>query len=544
MRGFDARAASGADVQVLIAGAGPVGLALCVELGLRGITCRAVERSNQLGLSPRAKTTNVRTREHLRRWGIADALRDASPIPPDYPPTVVFATRMNGPILSRFENAFNGSRVRNDLYSEEAQWVPQYTLEQVLRTRADTLPGVEISFGTSLDGFEQDADGVTATLTHRGDGRVETVRADYLIGADGARSVVRNGIGVSMLGNPAIAKNYSVIFRSRDLTARTIHGPALMYWLVNGDMPAVVGPMDDRDLFYLMATRVADTLDPETVDPVDLIRRSTGLPDLHVEIMRTDPWTAFSLVADRYAAGRVILAGDACHLHPPFGGFGMNMGVGDAVDLGWKLAACLQGWGGPGLLATYEIERRPVHERTIREASINYATVGNQLVRPRLEEAGAAGDSVRTEVGAIIQATKAREFYTLGLVLGARYEGSAIVVADGSAPPPEDITRYTPSAHPGCLAPHAWLADGSSLYDHFGPGYTMLITGTGCAAAMQEAAASASIPLVVLTPHEAGLEALYGAAFALIRPDQHVAWRGNAIPADPRHLLAQVTGHV
>jgi len=531
---------------VLIAGAGPVGLSLAIELGQRGIPCLAVERNDRVGYSPRAKTTNVRTREHLRRWGVADALRQASPIPPDYPPNVVFATRMNGPGLARFENAFNGCRVRNELYSEEAQWVPQYTLEEVLRARATSLPGVEVAFNAELRGLHEDGGGVTAEVADLTSGAVRTVRCAYLVGADGARSFVREAIGARMSGDDAVAKNYSIIFRAPDLAARQLHGPAIMYWMVNADVPALLGPMDQNGLWFFMATKLANDVDPATVDPADLIRRGTGIADLDIEVIRGDPWVAHSLIADTYSRGRVFLAGDACHLHPPFGGFGMNMGIGDAVDLGWKLAATLQGWGGPGLLASYQPERRPVHERTIRESVINYAIVGNQLVRPAMEEPGAVGDATRREMGDIILASKAREFYTLGLVLGARYDNSPILVPDGTEPPPEHFADYVPSAFPGCLAPHAWLADGSSLYDHFGPWLTLLTTDGGPhdgAAALAQDAARRGIPLKLLTPDKPRLRDRYAARFALIRPDQHVAWRGDALP-EPGPLLERVTGQV
>ncbi|WP_428391250.1 FAD-dependent monooxygenase [Lichenicoccus sp.] len=533
------------DVDVLITGAGPVGLSLAIELGQRGISCLAVERNDRVGYSPRAKTTNVRTREHLRRWGIADTLRSASPIPPDYPPNVVFATRMNGHELARFENAFNGSRVRNEMYSEEAQWVPQYTVEEVLRGHATSLPGVSVAFETELRGLEQDEAGVTAEVADLRSGAVRTIRCAYLVGADGARSFVREAIGGRLSGSGAVAKNHSIIFRSPDLARRQLHGPAIMYWLVNGDVPAVLGPMDQHGLWLFMATKLANDIDPATVDPVELIRRGTGLADLDVEIVRADPWTAFSLVADIYSRGRVFLAGDACHLHPPFGGFGMNMGIGDAVDLGWKIAATLQGWGGPRLLASYDPERRPVHERTIRDSMTNYATVGNQLVRPALEAPGEEGDAIRQDVGAAIKASKAREFYTLGLVLGARYDGSPIVVPDGTEPPPEDAMVYVPSACPGSLAPHAWLADGSSLYDHFGTGLTLLLTGSVDpeeAASLIETAGHRSIPIKLVAPQEPSLPDRYQARFALIRPDQHVAWRGDVLP-EPGPLLERVTGH-
>ncbi len=531
-----------ASTDVIVAGAGPVGLALAIELGSRGVRCLVVERNDRVGYSPRAKTTNVRTREHLRRWGIADALRQASPIPPDYPPDVVFATRMNGHALARFTNAFNGKRERNPLYAEEAQWVPQYTLEEVLRRHAATLPSVSVQFGHELIGFEQDGDGVTATIRDLQTGLAETVRGSYLVGADGARSFVREAIGARMQGDSRVFKNYSIIFKAPELPHRQLHGEAIMYWLVNADVPALLGPMDQHGLWFFMATKLADDVDPASVDPVELIRRGTGMPDLAVEVVRTDPWSAHSLLADRYADRRVFLAGDACHLHPPFGGFGMNMGIGDAVDLGWKLAAVLQGWGGPALLATYEAERRPVHQRVIKEAETNYATVGNQLVRPLIEAPGPDGEATRREVGEEILRSKWREFQTLGVVLGYRYAGSPIVVPDGTAPPPEHPSQYIPSATPGSRAPHAWLADGSSLFDHFGAGFTLLATdGADGAATLLDAAARRGIPMSLLAPDEPGLQALYGTRFALIRPDGHVAWRGDVIPA-PDPLLERVVG--
>lgn len=212
-------------VDVLIAGAGPVGLAAAIELGRRCCRCLVVERNDRVGYSPRAKTTNVRSREHLRRWGIADALRRASPIPPDYPPTVVFATRMNGPLLARFENAFNGGRERNNLYAEEAQWVPQYVLEEVLRAHAASLPGVAIRFNTELRSFEPAADGIVATVAELPSGAPRQIGAAYLVGADGARSTVRDAIGATMIGDGGFSKNYSIVFRAPSLASQHALGP-------------------------------------------------------------------------------------------------------------------------------------------------------------------------------------------------------------------------------------------------------------------------------------------------------------------------------
>ena len=289
---------------VVIVGAGPVGLAAAMKLGRRGVHCVVVERNDRVGYSPRAKTTNVRTREHLRRWGIADALRDASPIASDRPSTVVFATRMNGPLITRFENALNGSRKRNNLYSEEAQWVPQYILEEVLRQRAQSLPGVTIHFETEFLSLTQAADGVASQLRDIRSGRKATVWSKYLIGADGARSIVRDEIGATMIGEGAFSKNFSVIFRSPDLSARQIHGPAIMYWMVNEEMPSLLGPMDEAGLLWtFMVTKLFDNVDPATIDPADLIRRGTGLRDLDIEIVGTDLWVAHRLVADTYSRG-------------------------------------------------------------------------------------------------------------------------------------------------------------------------------------------------------------------------------------------------
>ena len=532
------------DYDVIVIGAGPVGLSAAIELGQRGVTCLVVERNDRVGYSPRAKTTNVRTNEHLRRWGIEGDLRAASPIRPDYPATVVFATRMNGSLLARFENAMNGSRARNDLYSAEAKWVPQYILEDVLRRHAQSLPGVEVRFGTEFRSVLETRDHVAVEIGDVGTGSVETIRARYLIGADGARSAVREAIGAKMTGDATALRNCSIIFRAPSLASRTSLGEAMMYWMVNADVPSLLGPMDSHGLWFFMATKVEAGADQ---DAVDLIRRGTGLHDLEIEIVGTDLWNARQLIADRYATSRIFLAGDSCHLHPPFGGFGMNMGISDSVDIGWKIAAVLQGWGGPDLLGTYWTERRAAHERTIQEAVSNYTTVGNEFVRPALEDAGPIGAATREEVADLIRLVKLREFKTLGLVLGMRYTGSPIILDAGHEPPPEHPMIYVPSSCPGCLAPHLWLDDGSSLYDHFGTGFTLLGTDedAGKVATLVSAAADLGIPLKIVLRGDERLRRRYAAAcYTLIRPDQHVAWRGDDIPGDPWNLLSRVAGHL
>ena len=442
----------------MIVGSGPTGLASAIELGHRGIRCVVVEQHERVGQNPRAKTTNVRTREHLRRWGIADALRNASTLPADYPSNIVFATSMNGPLLARIENAFYCCPEKNDLYSESGQWVPQYLMEEVMRRHLASFPNVSFRFSQRVCAAEQTSDQVKTTLIHTETGETSSIISEYAIGADGGKSTLRKQIGAVMTGRPAEYRNFNVVLRAPKLAAMHPLGPAIQYWLVNNEAPCLFGPMDGVDRWYFMATKIDPALDPESVDVCDMIRRSTGI-DFEMEIVGSvDPWLAHSLIADKYSDGRLFLAGDACHLHVPFGGFGMNMGIADGVDLGWKLAATLQGWGGPRLLESYEQERRPVHLRVLNEANLNYVKVANQFIKPGLDSPGPEGDALRKEVGEEIVEEKTREFKALGVVLGYRYEGSPTIVPDGTTPPEEHFKNYVPSAHPGCVAPHAWLA--------------------------------------------------------------------------------------
>ncbi len=530
--------------RVLIIGAGPAGLALAIELGHRGVPCLVIERNDRVGYAPRAKTTNVRTREHLRRWGIADKLRAASPLGLDYPSNVTFVTRLAGHGITRFENALYCAPGRNPLYSEHAQWIPQYALEEVLRAHAQSLPGVELRFNCELVSYEQDTDGVRARVNDLARSNGFEIASDYLVGADGARSTVRKLIGAEMTGVHGLSRNYNIIFRAPGLAQAHRHGPAIMYWQINAEVPSIIGPMDRGDVWFFMPMQLPQDTQITPEGAPALIARATGIA-LDYQVLSSDQWTASRLIADRYRDRRVFLAGDACHLHPPFGGFGMNMGIADAVDLGWKLAAVLQGWGGAALLDSYELERRPVHNFVMDEAVANHAQLGTELWRAGMEDGDARGEQLRREVGAQIQAAKLREFYTLGVVLGYRYDDSPVIVGDGGKAPTHDFLNYVPSAHPGCLAPHAWLHDGSSLYDHFGSGFTLLATAGADAAgiaAAQTAAQGAGVPLTVLQPREPVLADLYQAPYALIRPDQHVAWRGPVIPDAAGALFARVSG--
>ena len=534
------------ETDVLVVGGGPVGLSLALELGLQGRRCLLVELNDRIGMAPRAKTTNVRSRELMRRWGIAERLAEASPFGIDYPSNVVFATRLAGHELARFENGFYCSPVRDERYSEHAQWIPQYKVEAVLRERAAEFAGVEMRLSTRLESWVEDAEGIVAQLRDDATGKPFQVRAAYLVGADGARSTVREQLGIEMEGTSPLGQFHNIVFRSAGLSRKHALGPAIMYWLVNGEVPSVVAPLDADDVWTFGCPKLAHA----EADPATLIRAALGLgTDVEIEIINRDHWTAHQLIARAYRSGRAFLAGDACHLHPPFGGHGMNMGIGDALDLGWKLSAVLNGWGGAALLDSYEIERRQVHRRVVDEAVENNAHSSHSLVVEGLEADGPAGDAVRAGVKAQILIHKPREFLALGVVLGSRLAASPVLSADdfGTAAPP-DSSVYVPSANPGSLAPHVWLAEGkaqgASLYDHFAvDGLTLLVThpkALAAADAVAQAALAAGVPLRVIAPASPALHALYEADMVLIRPDQFIAWRGHSAAAANQAVLQAV----
>jgi 2-polyprenyl-6-methoxyphenol hydroxylase-like FAD-dependent oxidoreductase len=529
---------------VLIIGAGPVGLSLAIELGRRGIRALIIEQNDRVGYQPRAKTTNVRSMEHIRRWGLAEKIREASPLPQDFPRQVVFATRLFGYTLATFENAFYGARTPNELFPEPAEWIPQYVVETVLRGHVETLPSVALRFATRLETASQTGAGVTAEAVDLTTGEKQNIRAAYLVGADGARSKTRQLLGLAMEGQHAYGQHQSTIIRAPALAAQNPQEKAIMYWLVNGESHGVLSPLDRDDIWTFGTVVAPGAAAMDEAETRHRLHQAVGRA-FDFDIMVTDLWAAHQLIANRYRVGRILLAGDACHLHPPFGGYGMNMGIGDAVDLGWKLAAILRGWGDPALLDSYEQERRPIHQRVIREAVENHSSLSAAFVQDALEQAGPEGDATRHQVGADIQRVKVREFKTLGVVLGYHYSGSPIVVSDGSEPPEEHYGNYQPSAHPGCLAPHLWLGENISLYDTFGADFTLLVTTPD---AMAEAnaflgpARRLGLPLAVTAPRDGRLRDLYGARLALIRPDQHVAWRGDRAPEDPIGVLNKLRG--
>ena len=499
---------------MLIAGGGPAGLAAAAELAHRGLDCVVIEPRRQVShRRPRAKTTSVRTMEHLRRWGLADELRAAAPLPVAWSQRVMFCQSLSGKCVTTFDGAFGLTTERDDRFAEAGQQAPQPVVEEVLRAHAARSAHVDLRLGQTVTGLAQDDDGVTVTVSagNAADGSYQ-VRAEYVIGADGAAGVTRDQIGARYVGRSDPRPNFNMVFRAPGLD--TDLGPAVQYWVLDAPDPGVIGRLDLSDLWWAILPGIEP--DYGSAHAAELITGLVGRPVEH-ELLASDPWTARMLVADKFAAGRVFLVGESAHVNPPWGGHGFNTSVGDSVNIAWKLAAVLQGWAPERLLSSYEPERRGVVEQTV-------ASAGSHL-------RNLAGDLAQDEE--TIQRLKSPEFFSLGLVLGYTYAGSPIVApgadADADAGPP-DVTSYVPTSAPGARLPHWWRPDGSSLYDHLGPGFTLLCpegsAGDPGVAALAAHAASRRLPLAVVA---APASYPWAQEFLLVRPDQHIAWRA----ADP-----------
>jgi len=523
-------------VPVLVVGGGPSGLAAAIELGRRGIEVLVVEPRTALDpLRPRAKTTSVRTMEHLRRWGIADRLRAVAPLPVGHAQDVVFVTGLFGHEITRFENAFGLWTEPRDIAAESGQQAPQPLVEEVLREAAAALPTVTLLVGWRVVSVLDGPEGAQAVVEDPAE-EPHRITADYLLGCDGSGGVTRSAIGARYEGSSGTVPNLSVTFRSRALEERPLCTLGVHYWVIGAERGGLMGRLDLDGTWWAIVQGVDART--EDVDPVALVRTLAGA-DIDVEVLATDPWSARMLLVDRYRGDRVFLVGDAAHLNPPWGGHGFNTCVGDAVNLGWKLAAVLQGWAPPSLLDSYEAERRPVAQRTIGAAGSQEAFLAPSFADVDLDDDGTAGQLLRGDLAHRLD-VKDAEFHSLGLVLGYDYPDSPVVVPDGRPVPEPSLTTYTPSAHPGARLPHAWLADGTSVYDRLGDGFTLLRLDTQVDVGAWAAAAEvAGIPLAVVDLPE--LRALHGADLVLVRPDQHVAWRGSAVD-QPHTLLRTVVG--
>jgi len=522
--------------EILIVGAGPAGLTLAIDLARRGVACHLVEATRERPVNPRCNTTSARSMEIFRRLGLAEEIRRAG-LPGDYPTSIQYRTTLAGDEIYRIDlpsahDVLAGVGKEDWPTPEPQHRISQLYLEPILEKHASRLPGLTLERGTRLVELRQHDDHVEAVLENAGARR--TQRYAYVVGCDGAHSTVRRELGIKYEGVDAIQQFVSTFVRSPELGRLAARDRAWTYWTYGRRIASLIAI--DGDALWLNHVAFAPGHDTEGEDPEQLLRESVGKPVEH-EVLGVVRWTGRRLVAQRYGAGRVFLAGDAAHIWIPVGGFGMNAGIQDAATLAWMLAAVHHGWAPPELLDAYESERKPVGEQFA-------AAVGAQArtsfadVSPDIHLSGPEGERARAELAARLAETEPRRYSPDGFSFGYHYADSPLVVG-GEDHAEITMGDYQGQAQPGFRLPHVWLDDGRSALDVLGPGFTLLRTDPRVGVTPWTwAARELGIPLVVVDA-----PGRYPAPLLLVRPDQHVAWMGGA-DARPEQLLHTVTGRV
>lgn len=528
---------------VLVIGGGPVGLTLALDLGQRGVSTILVNEYADTARHPKCNMLNTRSMEHFRRLGIADELRAVGHAK-EFPRAVAYRTRFCGYEIGRIELSFLSLK---DWYGPEYPLhISQIDIEPVLKRNAEQQPKVRLKFGWQAIEITQDTDTATATIENVETGERKQVRAQYVVGCDGARSKVRDLIGARLQGEDGTAIRsfvsgtmMSYYFRSQALQDRSGHKPALMTWIINHDARGYIMAQRGGDRFVAHYP-VPAGVDWQALTSDDVLGRMLGA-DVDVEILSQGPWTGgLAQVADTYGAGRIFIAGDAAHLFTPLGGFGLNTGAGDAINLSWKLAAVHDGWAGEGLLASYSAERQPIGVRNTRLGIACTTRKDEWRIPADINEDTAEAAEARKALGAFVEVDDLQEYATIGVQLGEHY-ASPIISEDQAAPPRDDPwDRYVPSDRPGGRAPHFKLPGGVSAYDALGQGYCLLAFMGAEGSRLQHAAAKRGVPFKLLKV--ADRPADYRHNLVLVRPDNHIAWSGNDLPDDCVALIDQVRG--
>jgi 2-polyprenyl-6-methoxyphenol hydroxylase-like FAD-dependent oxidoreductase len=538
---------------VLIVGAGPVGLTLAIDLAWRGIDVTVVEtRARAAPPEPKCNHVAARTMEIFRRLGLAEKVRNAG-LPADYPHDISYRTSFSGQELTRIHIPCRRDRFTmqdgpdcNWPTPEPPHRINQIFLEPILFEHAAAQPRIRIVNRTSVEDVVVEDNSATVALRDLDTGAVRRFSCRYLIGCDGARSMVRKAIGAELAGDAVIQRVQSTYIRAPDLIDRQDTAPAWGTGAINPRRSGMVYAIDGRERWLVHNYLRPGEPDFDSVDRDACLRTILGVPaDFEYEILSREDWYGRRLIADRFRDRCAFIAGDAAHIWVPYAGYGMNAGIADAMNLSWLLAAHLNGWASSSILDAYEAERWPITSQVSRFAmSHAEAEIRRRGAVPdHIEDASAEGEQARAEVGRLAYDINVQQYACAGLNFGTYYDRSPIIAYDGAEHPAYTMDSYTPSTVPGCRTPHLWCKDGRSLYDAMGPEFTLLRLDPGVDVAACEAAArDRGVPLKVLDIEPPATATFYGSKLVLSRPDQHVAWRGDTLPSDPLGLIDRVRG--
>ncbi len=542
---------------VAIVGGGPAGLMLAIELGCRGIPCVLIEENLNAPAFPKANATSARTMEHYRRRGLSVAMR-ATGLVADHPQDIVYCTRLSGRELTRFTMPSRAEALHQTSfgdYGEDAWPTPelphrgnQMLMEPILRAHLATMPSVKLMLGYRATALSQNDTKLSLEITNTQTQEVSHLTARYAVGCDGPRSMVRKSLGIKFGGVSEESRDFfggqmlSVYFKSKNLYDVLGKKKAWQYWAINPVQRGLLMAINGIDSF-LFGLQLKPGQTAETVDYQAAMLAAIG-KSFDFALIAKAPWNAgFTLVAEKMSKGRVFLAGDAAHLFTPTSGMGYNTSVDDAVNLGWKLAAVLQGCAGEALLDSYDAERRPIAHRNTAYARSMADSIGLIKIAPTVDDDDVDAAHIRADLGAALAVHVRREFNAPGLHLGLRYEDSPIIASESGAWPADLPGEYFPSARPGARAPHIWLdIDGkkTALFDLFGRDFTLLTFNHSANKEWLQAAQDMGLPLVILPLDDNKARDLYDADLVLVRPDHHIAWRGD-VTAHPAAVLALVT---
>lgn len=536
------------ETDVLIVGAGPVGTVLAAELGRRGILCTVVETTDGVFRDPRLHAVSIRTMELVRKWGLTDELRNCG-WPAEHPQDISFVTSLDGYELGRISWAPIARMQPPPESPTFAQRCPQSWFNPILHRYAQRFPSVTFRWRARFSSFVQDERGVTVEVVDEQSGAAHRLRCKYMVGCDGARSMVRDQLGIERDSTGTYGYSAEAIIESRELADLARPCIAGRYTAVTAEgVSASLLPYDGHERF-----RMTLMAEPSKVDRARMDAAILGLAGREVSytyLTEVLPWVNRETCAQKFRVGRVFIGGDAARTMPPTGGHGMNTGVLDGFDLGWKLAAVLQGWAHDRLLDSYEYDRKQGGARTAAMAGEIYKDWIN--IKPviaryatLLQQATAEGEAARAHLGGILSSTFRREFNSAGASIGYRYSGSPVIVDDGTLEPPDDIVVLHQAARPGHRLPHAWLREGVSTLDLVGDTYTLIEFGQDASAAsFAAAAASMGVPLITHRIDDPSIARLFEARAVLVRPDQHVAWRARSEAFNPHHVLGVLTGRI